>query len=163
MSESHVGVLTFSEHAEAQIRLTETFNKKELLQMINLLDYPGYRTATDDALRIANTDFFSVSGGARQGVPQVLILLTDGKCTVCTESVSDAVQPLREKGVTVYVVGVTEKTNEDELKAMASVPHQDHLFQVNTFDRLTDIVTQLQNKTCEGKRTLFSLFKKSLP
>ena len=151
ISDTHVGVLTFSEYAEPQIRLTETFDKTELFQMIDSLNYPGYRTATDDALRVANTDFFSRTGGARQDVPQVLILLNDGKCTVCTEPVKDAAQRLKDRGVDIYTIGVTNFIKEQELQDIASYPVSSHYFKVERFDELKNIVNELQSRTCEGK------------
>ena len=38
--------------------------------------------------QIVGRDMFSLSGGTRQGVTKVLILLTDGKCTLCGNKVS---------------------------------------------------------------------------
>lgn len=148
---THVGVVTFSERAEVQIRLTDTFDKNELLTKIDSLDYPGFRTATDDALRVVNTEMFSLYGGSRQGVAQVLILLTDGKCTVCSESLATAVAPLKERGINIYTVGVTDNINRQELETIASQPIDEHMFEVDRFDQLASIIVQLYRKSCDCK------------
>ena len=147
---THVGVLTFSEDAQVQIRLDDTFNKEELKEKVSAVKYFGYRTATDDALRVANTDMFSTRGGARQGVPQVLIVLTDGKCTVCTESVATAVAPLKARGVNIYTIGVTNGINNTELAMIASQPQSLHMFNVDNFDQLKNLVINLQTRSCDG-------------
>lgn len=152
VDKTHVGVLTFSEIGEVQIGLTDTFDKNELLEKVDNLDYPGYRTATDDALRVANNEMFSISGGVRQGVPQVLILLTDGKCTLCQDSVETAVKPLKERGVNIYTIGVTDNINRTELQIIASEPSDDHMFEVGSFSELKSLIVNLQNKSCEVKK-----------
>lgn len=151
VADTHVGVISFSEYAEAQIRLTETFDKKELFQMIDSLNYPGYRTATDDALRVANAEFFTINGGGRQNVPQVLILLNDGKCTICTEPVKDAAQRLKDRGIEIFTIGVTDSIEEQEMKDIASHPVSTHFFKVDQFEDLKNIVNDLRTRACEGK------------
>ena len=115
------------------------------------MDYPGYRTALDDALRVVHNAMFSLDGGARQGVPQVLIFLTDGRCTVCTEDLQTAVAPLKDAGVTIYTVGVTQNINRTELEIISSDPSNKYMYQVETFDQLKTIIVKLNEKTCVGE------------
>lgn len=156
-AKTHVGVVTFSEYAKLQVKLTESFEKQDILNRIDALDYPGYRTALDDALRVVNSAMFSLDGGARQGVPQVLIFLTDGKCTVCTEDLQTAVSPLKDAGVTIYTVGVTKNINRTELEIISSDPSDKYMFEVDTFGELKTIIYKLNEKTCVGE--CFNLIK----
>ena len=52
VKDTHVGVLTFSEIGEVQIGLTDAFDKATLFDKIDNLNYPGYRTNTNDALEV---------------------------------------------------------------------------------------------------------------
>ena len=133
-----------------QVKLTDTFDKDDLLSKVDNLDYPGYRTATDDALRAINDEMFSLNGGARQGVAQVLIFLTDGKCTICTQSLESAVAPLKEKGVNIYTVGVTNNINRTELEIISSEPIEEHIFEVDSFSELATIIVKLNQRSCQG-------------
>ena len=150
VSKTHVGVVTFSENADLQIKLTDTFDKEDLFKRIDGLKYAGYRTALDDALRLVNTDVFSLSGGTRQNVPQILIILTDGKCTVCTEDLETAVSPLKENGVTIYTIGVTENINRTELEIISSEPSRNYTFEVESFEDLKGITGSLHEQFCYG-------------
>lgn len=154
VSKTHVGVVTFSENADLQIKLTDTFDKEDLYKRIDGLKYAGYRTALDDALRLVNTDVFSLSGGTRQNVPQILVLLTDGKCTVCTEDLQTAVSPLKDSGVTIYTIGVTENINRTELEIIASEPSKNYTFEVESFSDLKGITNNLHEKFCYGNNIL---------
>ena len=151
VSKTHVGVVTFSEYAELQIKLTDAFEKDDLFRKIDDLKYAGYRTAVDDALRVVNKDVFSLAGGARQNVPQILIFLTDGKCTVCTEDLKTVVSPLKEAGVTIYTIGVTKNINRTELEIISSEPSQNYTFEVDSFDDLKGITDNLNDQFCYGK------------
>eukprot|EP00111_Clytia_hemisphaerica_P009100 TCONS_00026700-protein len=150
-TKTHVAIVTFSEYGEVQLKLTDSFDKNEIFNRIDNLDYPGYRTATDDALRVLDQQVFSLSGGMRQGAAQVLIFLTDGKCTLCEQSVESAVAPIKERGVTIYTVGVTDKINKTELEVIASEPPRDHSFEVAEFDELAGIIVDVYTKACDVK------------
>lgn len=158
ITKTHVAVVTFSEFADVQLKLTDSFDRNEIYEKIDNLDYPGYRTATDDALRIVDKNVLSLDGGARQGAAQVLIFLTDGKCTLCEESVASAVAPLKAKGVKIYTVGVTDKINITELGIIASEPTSEHSFQVEEFNQLVSIIVDVYTKACDGKCYIFFLF-----
>jgi len=145
-----VAIVTFSENGQVQLGLIESFDKQEIFKKIENLDYPGHRTATDDALRVINQNVLLPSGGARQGAAQVVIFLTDGKCTLCTESVETAVAPLKARGVTLYTVGITDKINKTELELIASEPSSQYSFEVSDFDQLASIIVDVYTKACLG-------------
>ena len=150
ITKTHVAVVTFSEYADVQLKLTDSFDRNEIYEKIDNLDYPSYRTATDDALRTVDKNVLSLEGGARQGAAQVLIFLTDGKCTLCEQSVASAVAPLKSKGVKIYTVGVTDKVNVTELEIIASEPMSQHSFQVEEFNQLVSIIVDVYTKACDG-------------
>lgn len=147
---SHVGVIVFSHKAEVAVRLDETFDKATLLQRIQNVSYMGYTTATDDALRVSN-EMFSLKGGARQNVPLLLIVLTDGNCTQCIEDVSIPARALRDKGVEIFSIAVGKKFDIKEILSFVSSPASDHIFQVDNLDRLKTLKDQLTYSGCQGR------------
>ena len=147
---THVGILKFSEVAEVEIKLDDSFDKQDLYDRIDKISFPGYRTATDDALRVANKDMFSLSGGARQGVSQVLILINDGKCTVCNEDVISASAPLKARGISIFCIGISKDIDKNELLSIASEPAADHYFYANSTEELPIFISKLYKRTCEG-------------
>ena len=117
---THVGILIFSTRAEKQIGLTDTYDRNELQAKIDRLPFRGDGTAIDDALRLANNAFFSLTGGARQGIPHIMILITDGACNACNEPVEDAAQTIKDGGVIVYTIGVGNQISTAELEIISS-------------------------------------------
>merc|ERR1711962_569730 len=153
VKDTHVGVLTFSEIGEVQIGLTDAFDKQTLFNKIDNLKYAGYRTNTNNALEVVSRDMFSLSGGTRQGVTKVLILLTDGKCTLCgNKGVKDSAMKLKNEGVTVFTIGVTDDINREELEEISSDPSDRYMFFVKTFSELKMAVRGLQEKSCTVKK-----------
>ena len=158
VAKTHVGVVVYSHNATVAIKLDETFDKAELKAKVDNIPYRGYTTAIDDALRVSDKDMFSLSGGVRQGVPLVLIVLTDGRCTACKEPLDKAVTPLREKGVQIFSIAVSDAVNVTELRQFISTPHEDHLLEVESFKKLKSLISVLQRSGCEGKGFLFAIF-----
>ena len=150
VNNTHVGVVVFSHIAKVAIRLDETFDKDTLLDKIQNISYLGYTTATDDALRVSNEEMFSLKGGVRQNVPLVLVVLTDGKCTACKESVSIPANALKNKGVEIFSIAVGSKVDITEILSFVSAPQNDHILQVGNLDRLKSIINQLTYSGCQG-------------
>ena len=151
VQETHVGVIVFSHIAKVAIRLDETFDKATLLDKIDNISYLGYTTATDDALRLSNTEMFSLKGGVRQNVPLVLVVLTDGNCTACKEDVSIPANALKAKGVNIFAIAVGNKVDIKEIHSFVSSPPSEHLLQVDGLDKLKTVIKQLSYKGCQGK------------
>ena len=57
---------------------TSLHNSEALTEKIMGMKYIPGRTRIDKAIKMANERLFTKSGGARQGVPKFLIVLTDG-------------------------------------------------------------------------------------
>ena len=86
----------------------------------------------------------------RPNAAKIAIIITDGKSQDPSATAQEA-QRLRDKGVTIFSIGVGSGIQEAELKAMATDPDNQHVFVVNNFDALDLIKASLQRKTCEGK------------
>jgi Mg-chelatase subunit ChlD len=151
--DTHVGVVTFSEKGKVQVGLTYTFDKTELFDKIDNIKYDGYRTNTNDALEVVGKDMFSMAGGTRQGVSKVLILLTDGKCTLCgNKGVETSAKKLKDMGVTIFTIGVTDSINREELRQISSSPSDKHMFFAKTFNDLPASIRGLQEGSCTVKK-----------
>lgn len=94
----------------------------------------------------------------RPGVPIVGVVLTDGisKNEVKTRN---AAKLLKDMGVTMYSIGVTDIKNKDELNDIASAPENVITFQ--TFSELADKLESLVKLVCPSKnktmiRTMYS-------
>lgn len=91
------------------------------------------------------THMNSASGSrAAEGVAQVVVVLTDGRSQ---DDVAVPAQVLHLAGVKVFAVGVQDAV-DSELREMASQPHDTHVFSVDTFLSLRDIIQDLVVGLC---------------
>ena len=112
---THIAVVEFSDQATVKIPLTKSFNPdvlKELVDKINPSN--GDERNVDLALDVAKTEILSPKGGARPDVPRAVVLVTAGRSTGRIP-VENAAEPLKKDGVNIYVVGVGNSVDPDEL------------------------------------------------
>ncbi|XP_015254779.1 PREDICTED: von Willebrand factor A domain-containing protein 1-like [Cyprinodon variegatus] len=103
-------------------------------------------TNTVEALRLAKETVLrpGTAGGAREGLPRVLVWLTDG---VTPGDVSGPLAELREEGVAVLAVS-TGHSNYNLLREVVSPPLEDHLHFVDV-DDMSIITEDLRNAIIE--------------
>jgi Mg-chelatase subunit ChlD len=140
-TETHVGVIEFSDKANVILQLNKLFEPTSIKDEVQrIIPSGGKETVTDEALRKSADELFDVKSGGRPGASKVLIVVTDGKSTG-KEPLKRAVKPLKEKGVRVYVVNIGEDTDKDELKDI--VPTDENIYPVKNPDEVPDVATKL--------------------
>ena len=82
---------------------------------------------------------------------QMAVVITDGKQTTTGQytRLSVATQGIKNKGVTVYAVGVGSGADKAELEEIASAP--EYVFTSSSFKELQDISLGLTKRLCQGK------------
>ena len=132
---NQVGMIVFGKEADVAFHLATYNNTNDVVEAIMKYPYPnGGQTNTADAL-CKLISGFSEENGARTSSASVFrfaIVLTDGKSTEYLESpdcnnwnttqAADAVHRL-DPPVLVYVIGVTDSDNTEELETIASSPN----------------------------------------
>lgn len=98
-----------------------------------------------------------VSKQQREGVPIVGVVLTDGISKNKTKT-TYAANALKDLGVTMYSIGVTDIKNKEELNNIASSPENVITFQ--TFDELAAKLESLVKLVCPSKKPFYQLFMK---
>eukprot|EP00794_Sanderia_malayensis_P005383 gene5383-6056_t len=133
---SHAGIVLFSGRAQVKVGFSEKNDVAIFNKTIDELPLFGKSTRIDKALDVAQRILFQPSNGMRLDVPQVLIVLTDGKQTNAVDAVplGQAVAPFHESGVKVIAIGVGSNVKRDELKSM--VKSEEDLYLAKNFDQL---------------------------
>lgn len=72
------------------------------------------------------------------------VIVTDGRPQ---DRVAEVAAEAREKGIEIYAVGVA-RADMTSLRAMASLPFEDHVFLVESFDLIHQFGLQFQDKLC---------------
>ena len=108
-------------------------------------------TNTAEALRMYREEGLAPQNGGRGGVPQIAIIITDGKSRDSAESIEQAAA-LRGSGVVLFVVGVGGNLDQAELEGMAGSENvKTNLFISPTFGALVDLSDKIAKLTCAGK------------
>ncbi|NWT39174.1 CO6A6 protein, partial [Chroicocephalus maculipennis] len=140
------GALKYSDKPVELFYLNKYTTKRDITEAIQRDDPLGQSTYTAEAL-FHSEMFFTEEHGSRKskGVPQVLMIITDGE-SHDKDRLDGAAQRLRNKGVTIYAVGV-EGANRNELLTMAG--SEDKCFYVDTFEGLESLTTNITDNMCD--------------
>ena len=113
---THVGLIEFSDEVTPVLPLNELYDQSEIREVIDKIKPSGGDgTATDKVLKEAVNVMFAVPAGGRADAAKVLIVIT-GSTSTGKEPLKEAVKPVRDQGIRVYVVAIGDKTNPGELR-----------------------------------------------
>ena len=113
--------------------------------MINFV--AGRTTNIADGLRKANILFDPLLGD-RDGVPNVAILFTDGAANQETGNTLTEATLLKEKGVSIICIGISNGVNMQELTAIASRP--EWVILIESFDDLLPVINAVAELACDA-------------
>uniref|UniRef100_A0A7N8YCC1 Collagen alpha-1(XII) chain n=1 Tax=Mastacembelus armatus TaxID=205130 RepID=A0A7N8YCC1_9TELE len=141
-----IGLAQYSGDPRTEWHLNTYQNKEALLNAIANLPYKGGNTMTGMALNYILQNNFKSNVGMRAGARKIGVLITDGKSQ--DEVVMNS-QNLRDSDIELYAIGV-KNADENELRSIASDPDEIHMYNVNDFKFLLDIVDDLSENLCNS-------------
>ncbi|XP_034073276.1 LOW QUALITY PROTEIN: collagen alpha-1(XII) chain-like [Gymnodraco acuticeps] len=141
-----IALAQYSGDPKTEWNLNAHSTKASLLEAIAKLPYKGGNTMTGMALNFILQNNFKTSAGMRENARKIGILITDGKSQ---DEIVFTSQSLRENGIELYAVGV-KNADEGELRSIASDPDDIHMYNVNDFKFLVDIVDELTVNLCNS-------------
>ena len=138
---TRVSLIEYSDRATLEFPLNKYYDQGDVKDAVdNVRASGGQGTVTDQALQLAVNQVFTRTGGDRPGVPNAIILVTDGKSTGSVP-LSRTVKPLRETGTDVYVISVGPATDKQELQSMTT--GEDRFYVVKNVYELVRLPTRL--------------------
>ena len=145
-----MGAVLFSDRGELLFGLDEYLNLQDARAAILTTRYPGANTNTSGGLYRARVDLFNPNNGDRPNVPNLAIIITDGKSTFDNDKTIPIAEDLRNDGVFLVAVGITNSVDENELKAISSLPQQRDLnyFTSPDFRQLEGIIDNILSSAC---------------
>ena len=153
-NQDRIGLIRFSEDATMVFKLNRFFTKSEINSAVKgISDIPGGTTFTNLALNMMRESGFLESNGARSakdGVPKIGILLTDGYSNMPTLTTT-AAQEVHDAGITMIVVGVGEKASlSEELEHIASSPGRSNVIQLKDSSEVSGVLQLIEKHSCHG-------------
>jgi uncharacterized protein YegL len=144
------GLSTFSSSYKSHFYLSSYTTQSDYLSAIGRVSFAsGSSTRLGRALGEILTDQFTEERGLRpevDGVPRILIVLTDGKAS---DSVSIPAKNVSDENIVVYAIGVGGY-NLEQLKDIAS--SESHVYTLSTFTELEIFISTLTASTCYEPR-----------
>ncbi|XP_041119895.1 collagen alpha-3(VI) chain-like isoform X2 [Polyodon spathula] len=136
--EFNFAIVQYSGSPKTEFQLNTYTDKQDILFHIWSMPYRGGGTRTGLGLEYLIKNHLTEAAGSRasEGVPQIIVVLTDGR------SQDDVIPPssiLKMADVDMFAVGVQHAV-EWELKEIASKPLETHMYNVDNFTALHSIV-----------------------
>ena len=145
-----MGAVLFSDRGELLFGLDEYLNLQDARAAILTTRYPGANTNTSGGLYRARVDLFNPTNGDRPNVPNLAIIITDGKSTFDNDKTIPIAEDLRRDGVFLVAVGITNSVDENELRGISSLPQERdrNYFTSPDFRQLEGIIDNILSSAC---------------
>uniref|UniRef100_A0A3Q1EMG5 Matrilin 3b n=1 Tax=Acanthochromis polyacanthus TaxID=80966 RepID=A0A3Q1EMG5_9TELE len=144
---TRVGLVNYASTVQIEFLLKKYFDKSSLKQAVARVEPLASGTMTGMAIKTAMEKAFTEEAGARTGfksIAKVAIIVTDGRPQDKVEEVSAAA---RASGIEIYAVGV-DRADMASLRLMASPPHDDHVFYVETYGVIEKLTSKFRETLC---------------
>lgn len=143
------GALKYADNPEVLFYLHDHDTKSEVISALRDQRTIGGNTYTAKALDFSNHMFTEPQGSRlRQGVPQVLIVITDGESNDAGDLNATA-KALRDQGILVLAVGIA---NANLVELLAIAGSSDRYFFVETFGGLKGIFSNVSASVCNSSQ-----------
>jgi collagen type VI alpha len=145
---TRIGVILYSDDVTPVLHLNNNLNSKDLKKRISKIQQLKGGTETGKALKYARENEFSEKYSRKTKASKVIILLTDGQSIKPEETLGE-VKKLKEENVTLFAIGIGNRTDRGELGAIATSPR--HQYSIQDYNALSTIKNMLVVKTCTGR------------
>ena len=147
-----IGLAQYSTDPRTEFLLNTFQDKQEILEYIKKLPYKGGGTMTGLGLDFILKEQFVEQAGsrARRGVPQIAVVITDGRSQDDVEPHAD---DLRRRGIILYAIGIKD-ADKEQLRKIGD----QHVYNVSDFSALQGISQNIVKMLCatveEAKRKI---------
>ena len=147
--ETKCGLVAFGNDAKIYIRFMDVLELRTFQEEVERVPFSAGSTQLDAALRLAATQLFTPQAGARSSMPKILVVVRGGSQTSSSRDLSlgEAVTPLVDLGVRIYVVAVGNVTKEGQLQQL--VQNDQELLAVSDYQDLEEQARYIARRTCE--------------
>ena len=151
---TRVGAIVFSEQVDLVFPLNGYDNMNDVQERIESIAYLGQTTNTPEALVQTRLRCFSAANGDRPDISNLAVMVTDGVPFPPNRrdpAIAEA-KALRDSGVKMVAIGITNVIDKDFLKEMSSAPQIEgqNFFTAVDFQELGAIVDTVVEGTCKA-------------
>ena len=148
--DSLIGVVTYSDRASVEIKFSDYEYEEDLIKAIEALRYNGKTTRIDKAINMATRELMSPRGGRRKKIPGVMVILTDGRQTIDSDTrpLDQVAANLRKLEIKTLVVGIGELADVRELRKMTT--RDEDIFIARTLSALPNVIQPVAARICKA-------------
>ncbi|CAH1241297.1 COL6A3 [Branchiostoma lanceolatum] len=140
---TNVGAVQYSDTVRSEFFLNSFDTSFEVVRALDGIGYLRGGTFTGFALDFVQQSAFSSVAGARDGYPDILVVVTDG---VSQDDVVAPAEAARKEGITVFAVGIGSGVDYATLLQIAGI--SDRILQIDNFVDLTSASQTLPDYVC---------------
>ncbi|CAL1280738.1 unnamed protein product [Larinioides sclopetarius] len=157
---ARAGALTFSSKARTQFLPLQYETTEEVLAALDRLNFTGGGTAANTALTHIRESLIPLTEKwlLNKGMKSIIFILTDGKANMGGDPKEEA-ELLKQGGVEIYCIGVTNSVLQDSLYKIASDPKEEHVFILQNYATLSFLVEEITNGTIDYSKCGLGLEK----
>jgi Mg-chelatase subunit ChlD len=149
-SDTHVALIRFSGDVDLIFPLNKYYTSATAAAACDDVDNIGSSTNTSAAIRLMRQVLTTVGvDGSRDGVNKVGIVITDGQSgnRILTKQEAAAA---KAEGIQMFAIGITDNTDANELKSIASEPWDSHYYKQANFTLVSTVASQLIWSVCHS-------------
>ncbi|XP_066578624.1 integrin alpha-X isoform X2 [Amia ocellicauda] len=158
---AQVAVAQYSTHVRTIFNFENFAAERDPEKLLHFVPHTKGQTYTPTAIKYVLDQMLTEARGMRPQSRKLLVVITDGRSNDKKMTFNYVIPEAERRGVVRYAIGVGEQSSEQELRVIASTPQD--VFQVNSFDALSSIRSQLEEKifAIEGtnKQSNFTSFQ----
>ena len=143
---TNIGIITYSGDAAVRFRFVDISNQTDLENSLSSIRINGTGRNIGQALHLAGSDLFNQSNPGRNTVRNILVVVTDDGSD---DNIAVPSYKLKRSNVTIFSVGI-DRYVRGQLNEMASDPDSDHVFTIDSYDRLGPLMADLKDAIIKG-------------
>ena len=146
---SRVGVFTFSNDAKLEFGLKTYNTNEDIIKAIDAIPQYFGNTNTAAALRAVTRQGFTKTGGDRENIPNVAVLITDGIANVDIDQTLPESKIVKSEGIYLYAFAIKLRAHSD-FRKIASLPSNRTAVFLPNFKSLVSYSPSFMQTLCEG-------------
>ena len=150
------GILSYSTGVKIEFQIGAHSTTADIQNAIDGIKYAYGSTNTADAIETMASQMFGTSAD-RDDAPNIGIIVTDGVSNINSRRTIPEAVEARKKGIHIYTIGIG-LTDTEEVFAIATPPHQENSFNVQSFDELRGLDQKIFSSICPGMLMLTLMF-----
>ena len=150
---ARVGVSTFTDSVSVPILINSVTQRESLLSLIRNLQKPRESAISniESAIETSRNRQFQTLGD-RQGIKNVLILLTDGGASTPYNTLVSTAGLAWQDGISIFAVGIGDRVRNEEIMGISTPPqtmNQDYWL-IRSFNDLRTLAPNMVNAVCQA-------------